>query len=93
MEKWIEHKLNNFADKISDGIHSTPKYNVDGKYYFINGNNLEKDKIKITRATKRIDEDEFEKHKRPLNERSILMSINGTIGNLAYFNSENVVLG
>ena len=36
---------------------------------------------------------EYEKHKEKLNEKSLLMSINGTIGNLSFYNNEKVILG
>lgn len=90
---WEEKKLGDIAEKISDGIHSTPNYNESGLYYFVNGNNLVDDKIVINESTKRIDEIEYLKYKTELSSQTILISINGTIGNLAFFNGEKVVLG
>ena len=37
---WKEVKLGNICTLISDGLHGTPKYDNNGNYYFINGNNL-----------------------------------------------------
>jgi type I restriction enzyme S subunit len=60
---------------------------------FINGNNLKNGKIFITEDTKKVTRDEFIKHKRDLNNATILLSINGTIGNVAFYNNEKIVLG
>ncbi len=91
--EWEEKKLGDITEKISDGIHSTPIYNENGQYYFVNGNNLAEDKIVINESTKRVDEIEYSKYKTELSSQTILISINGTIGNLAFFNGEKVVLG
>lgn len=91
--EWVEKKLEEISEKISDGIHSTPEYNEDGIFHFINGNNLVNGKILITDDTKRVSEKEYLKYKKPLGENTILLSINGTIGNLSFFNDEKVVLG
>ncbi len=61
--------------------------------FFINGNNLHDGKIVITNDTKVVEHAEFIKHQKPLNDRSILMSINGTIGNLGLFGGEPIMLG
>jgi len=90
---WEEKRLEEITTKISDGIHSTPKYNNSGKYYFINGNNLVNGKIKVNSNTKKVSTNEFDKHKRDLNSNTLLLSINGTIGNLAYYNNESIILG
>ena len=37
---WKLMKLEEVTSKIGDGLHGTPKYNEDGEYYFINGNNF-----------------------------------------------------
>ena len=92
-DKWVKSKLSKFSEKISDGIHSTPKYNDAGNYFFVNGNNLIGGKITISNKTKKVDSIEFEKHKRILNNRTILLSINGTIGNIALYNNEPIILG
>ena len=73
-------------------MHATPKYVEGSNYYFINGNNLDNKNIVINQKTKCVPLEEYEKHKINL-KNTILISINGTIGNLAYYNGENVILG
>jgi type I restriction enzyme S subunit len=92
-EDWNVVRLNLLSNDIGDGIHSTPKYVDSSNYFFVNGNNLSDGRILITRDTKCISEDEYESLKKNLDNTTILMSINGTIGNLAFFNNETVVLG
>lgn len=91
--EWGEKTLDSLTTKISDGIHTTPNYDNAGEYYFINGNNLIDGKIWIDEKTKRVSEEEYNKHKRDLSESTILLSINGTIGNIAVYNNEKVILG
>ena len=43
--------------------------------------------------TKKVNHEEYLKHKRDLNESTVLVSINGTIGNVAFYNGEKVMLG
>lgn len=88
-----KHKLNDFLDGYGDGLHGTPAYSDDGTYFFINGNNLENNGIQITSDTLRISEDEYQKIKRPLTNNTILLSINGTLGKLAFYNGEKIALG
>lgn len=90
---WEVKKFSAITDKIGDGLHSTPIYDDNGNYYFINGNNLVNYKIYFSENTKKVSEHEFYKHKIELNNQTILMSINGTIGNIAFYNGENIVLG
>jgi type I restriction enzyme S subunit len=91
--KWIEVSLGEISEKIGDGIHGTPVYNDSGSYYFINGSNLSDNSIKITDTTKRVDYDEFMKHRKELGDNTVLVSINGTIGNTALYNNEDIILG
>ncbi len=91
--EWEEKKLEILCTKISDGIHSTPIYEKYGEYYFINGNNLKSGIIILDEKTKKVSKEEYLKHFRELNKNTILMSINGTIGNLAFYNDEKVMLG
>ncbi|EMD0829374.1 restriction endonuclease subunit S [Morganella morganii] len=90
---WESRHLEELSTKISDGIHTTPKYADYSSVYFVNGNNLKNGQIVIQESTKFVDEIDAEKHRKELSDRTILMSINGTIGNLAYYRGENVVLG
>ena len=60
---------------------------------FINGNNLFDGQILIKPDTKTVSKEEAVKHSRLLNESTVLVSINGTIGNIAFYSGENVILG
>ena len=93
MSEWKEYKLGEITTEIGDGLHGTPKYSENGEYYFINGNNISKGKVIIKADTKKVDQTEFEKYKKPLSDRTLLMSINGTIGNVGLYNNEKCVLG
>lgn len=90
--EWKEVHLSDIVDILGDGLHGTPKYDDNGEYYFINGNNLN-GKIIIDDKTKKVNYDEYLKYKKILNDRTILVSINGTIGNVALYNYEKVILG
>ena len=50
-------------------------------------------KIVFSASTKRISEKEYSSYKSELNQFSLLMSINGTIGSLAFYNGEKILLG
>lgn len=93
MSEWKEYKLGDLVTKLGDGLHGTPKYNSDGEYYFINGSNLVNGSISVNANTKRVSQIEYDKYKKELNDRTIFVSINGTIGNIATYNNEKVVLG
>ena len=90
---WKRNKLNRISERIGDGLHSTPEYVDSSEYFFINGNNLVDGKIKIFDSTKCVSEEEFKKHFIQLNNKSLLLSINGTIGNLSFYDNEKVILG
>ena len=79
--------------QIGDGLHGTPKYDENGKIYFVNGNNLKNGNIIIDDNTKKISNDEFCKLEIPFNQNTILLSINGTIGKVALYNNEKITLG
>ena len=85
-------KLSDICTKIGDGLHGTPNYDDEGEYYFINGNNLA-GQIELNGSTNRVNKAEYSRYKKDLNDRTILISINGTLGNLAFYNGEQVVLG
>ena len=90
---WPEVRLEDITSILGDGLHGTPKYEEDGEYFFINGNNLSNGKIVFNENTKRASREEFLKYKKELNERTVLVSINGTLGNVAFYNGEKVFLG
>ena len=90
---WVWCKLEDVTSVIGDGLHGTPQYNPNGAYYFVNGNNLSNRQIIIKNNTKRVSEEEYMKYKKPLNEHTILVSINGTIGNIGTYSNEQIILG
>lgn len=90
---WKIKTVKQISNVLGDGLHGTPKYSEDGDYFFINGNNLSDGVIEIKNNTKRVSKTEFEKYKKPLNDKTILVSINGSIGYTAFYNNEQVVLG
>ena len=89
--KWV--RLGELVSILSDGIHGTPIFSESGEYYFINGNNLKNGKIILKENTKRTTFSEYEKYKKDLNDKTVLLSINGTLGNIAFYNGEKIVLG
>ena len=92
-ESWKWVRLGEVVTVLGDGIHGTPQYSTNGNYYFINGNNLSRGKIALKPNTKKVDETEYNKYKVEMNEQTILVSINGTIGNYAFFDQEPIILG
>ena len=92
-EDWTLTTLNQLSTKIGDGIHATPKYDESGTIPFINGNNLVNGRVVINENTKRISNEEFQKYNQVLSDRTLFLSINGTIGNLAFYKNERVLLG
>jgi type I restriction enzyme S subunit len=90
---WETRKLGDICIKIGDGLHGTPIYSDNSDIHFINGNNLTDGKIEITENTKKVDYNTYLKNNKGLNENTLLISINGTIGNIARYNNENIMLG
>ncbi|MCT7646024.1 restriction endonuclease subunit S [Aliarcobacter butzleri] len=93
IDEWDNKELTNYSSKIGDGLHGTPKYVSNTGIYFINGNNLESGSIHITDETKEVSKEDSLKNDKQLNSNTILMSINGTIGNLAWYQNETIMLG
>ena len=92
-EHWEVKKLGYLTNKIGDGLHGTPNYTDGTEFYFINGNNLSTGNIEITELTKTVSEREYLIHKKELTDKTLLLSINGTIGNVAFYCGEKVMLG
>ena len=92
-EGWEAKTLSELSFKIGDGIHGTPEYVEESDYSFINGNNLKNGFISIGSETNKVSAEEYEKYFIDLNEGTILLSINGTLGNLAIYMGEKVMLG
>lgn len=90
---WEMKELRELTTILGDGLHGTPEYSINGEYYFINGNNLNDGKIEFKDNTKRVNVGEFNKYKKNLTDRTILVSINGTLGNVAFYNNEKIILG
>jgi type I restriction enzyme S subunit len=90
---WNWCRLRELAIILGDGLHGTPNYSEGSDYYFINGNNLEDGKIVIKPNTKTVSLDEWKKHKKQLTSNSVLVSINGTLGKVAFYNGEKIILG
>ena len=91
-EGWSWCTLDELTTSIGDGLHGTPKFDDNGEYYFVNGNNLD-GIISIKTETKRTTIDEYTKQGLKFNSQTIFVSINGTLGNIAFYNNEPIVLG
>ena len=91
--KWEKVSLESISTRIGDGLHGTPKYDETGEFYFINGNNLSEGKILIKEDTKRISSVEYDKIKKELSDKTVLVAINGTLGNIGLYRDEPVALG
>ena len=92
--KWEEYKLEDITAEIGDGIHATPIYDDNGTFYFVNGNNISEYGITITATTQKVTAEEaLRNNASALNSYSILLSINGTIGNVALYKNEPIMLG
>jgi type I restriction enzyme S subunit len=92
-EHWELPKLIHKTTNIGDGLHSTPQYEDGTGYYFVNGNNLVDGKILIGLTAKEVPEKDYKQHYIKLDSNSVLLSINGTIGNVARYNGEQIILG
>ncbi|HFD6682105.1 TPA: restriction endonuclease subunit S [Providencia alcalifaciens] len=92
-EHWKNPKLIQITARIGDGLHSTPKYADGTGYYFVNGNNIKDGSILISNTTKEVPESEYRQHAVPLGANSVFLSINGTIGSVALYNDEPIILG
>ncbi len=93
IDSWEEKPLKDLTDVIGDGIHGTPIYTENGEYYFINGNNFSGVEIRIKPETKRVNHIEYDKYKVNLNDKTVFVSINGTLGKTAFYNNEKIILG
>ena len=90
---WELTNLQEVTSKIGDGLHGTPKYDENGEYYFINGNNLRQGRIEFKDDTKKINFQEYQKIKKELNNQTVFVAINGTLGNVGLYNGEKIALG
>ncbi|UCN00925.1 restriction endonuclease subunit S [Sulfurimonas sp. SWIR-19] len=92
-KKYKKKELKDIVSKLGDGLHGTPKYDEAGEYYFINGANVKNNKIVVNQNTKKVNENEYKRYKKELNNRTIFISINGTLGNIGLYNNEKCILG
>lgn len=90
---WETPKLSWRSNRIGDGLHSTPEYEDNTGYYFVNGNNLVDGSINLSSSAKEVSYEEFVKHQVELGPASVFISINGTIGNVAIYEGEPIILG
>lgn len=88
---WNIKKLK-LLSKIGDGLHGTPEYTDNEKYYFINGHNLGGENINLKENTPTVSYKEYSKHNKSFNKSTILISLNGTVGNVSYYNGEFIML-
>ena len=91
--EWETKKLGELAEKVGDGLHGTPIYSENSDVYFINGNNLLDGKVVINDTTKKVDVETYNKNNKGLTNNTLLISINGTIGNISRYRNEKVMLG
>lgn len=92
-KNWQITNVGNLCTRIGDGLHGTPEYIEEGEIYFINGVNVKNGRINIFEDTKNVSNRTLENNYIPLDDKSLLMSINGTLGNLAFYNGEKIMLG
>jgi type I restriction enzyme S subunit len=90
---WRKTPLKDLCTRIGDGLHGTPKYVENSDVFFINGNNLKNGNIVITKDTKTVTDIELENNYIKLDKNTLLLSINGTLGSMAFYNNEKVMLG
>jgi type I restriction enzyme S subunit len=90
---WPKSSLRSLTSRIGDGIHGTPEYAELSPYPFINGNNLKDGSIQVFPETKRVSKSEYEKYYIEFDQNTLFLSINGTLGSLAKYRDESVILG
>lgn len=89
---WSLSKLSRRSSGIGDGLHGTPTYSDQGSIPFVNGTNLLGGEIRITDSTNFVEEDQLSVADISLDESTVLISINGTIGNCAVLGDQRVML-
>jgi len=93
MSEWKEYKLGDVCTELSDGLHKAPIFKEGGDYIFVNAKNIANGFIVDNDPTKKSTYEEFLKYSSPLNDTTILYSIDGTIGNIALYRGEKCILG
>lgn len=92
-EHWSTRKLCQISISIGDGLHGTPTYDDLGPVFFVNGNNLNGRKVQVSDGTRRVSYLEAASQNGMLKDHAVLLSINGTIGNTAIWDGEQIMLG
>lgn len=90
---WKLVTLAAISTQLSDGLHKAPIFVPGGEYIFVNATNLENGTIVDKDQQKHTTYEEFLKYGVALDDRTILYSIDGTIGNIARYRGEKCVLG
>lgn len=85
--------LEEITTELSDGLHKAPIFVENGEYIFVNAKNLVNGYIVDVDRDKHSTYEEYCKYKSPVGERTILYSIDGTIGNIARYRGEKCILG
>ncbi|MBR0432403.1 MAG: restriction endonuclease subunit S [Bacteroidaceae bacterium] len=93
MEEWKEYKLGEVCTELSDGLHKAPKFKMGGDYIFVNAKNIFGGFVIDNDPSKKSTYEEYLKYSSPLNDTTILYSIDGTIGNVALYRGEKCILG
>ena len=91
--EWRKVKLQDIALELSDGLHKAPIFYPGGEYIFVNATNIENGRIVEKDPSKKTNLEEFLKYGVELTDRTILYSIDGTIGNIAKYRGEKCLLG
>lgn len=93
VNNWKKKRIKDLCVRVSDGLHGTPEYSEKSDIAFINGNNLKNGKIEVNHNTNYVTEEEFIKNYIKLDDNTLLISINGTLGSMAFYNGEKIMLG
>lgn len=91
--EWSFKTMESVSSRIGDGLHGTPEYNDSSDIYFINGNNLCDGRIIVDKTTKKVSYEVSRQNDKNLNNETLLISINGTIGSIARYCNEKIMLG
>ena len=93
MADYKEVSFKDITVELSDGLHAAPKFYPNGDYIFVNAKNIVNGRILDVDPDKKTSYSEYLKYKIDLDENTVLYSIDGTIGNVAKYRGEKVVLG
>lgn len=91
-DSWEWVRGEDIVSLIGDGLHGTPVFSKEG-VPFVNGSNLIDGKISLTKSTKFVSEEEYLKYKKDLLPGTLFLSLNGTLGKVAKYHNEKIVLG